>query len=139
MNKYMKTAILEAKTAYSEGNVPVGAVIVKNDEIISKAHNTKNSTNVSINHAEILAIKDACEKLNTWHLEDCSIYVTLSPCDMCLAAIAESRISKVYYLLDSNYADNLLKKIYDINLVKLNDSEQYSMLISNFFENMRKK
>ncbi len=136
MNKYMKKAVEEATVAYNEGNVPVGAVIVNKDKIISFCHNKKNTENISVYHAEILCIIDACKKLNSWYLDDCDMYVTLEPCDMCKAAIAESRIKNVYYLLDSNYSDNLNTNIKNINFNKIYDTE-YAELLSNFFKNIR--
>ena len=137
MNKYMNIAIREAKNAYDEGNVPVGAVIVNNGNIVSFAHNIKNTDNVSIYHAEILCIIDACKKLNTWRLNDCELYVTLKPCDMCIAAIAESRISKVFYLLDSNYEENLSSNIVNISLNRIYDCYDYNRLLSDFFKRIR--
>lgn len=137
MNKYMNIAIREAKNAYDEGNVPVGAVIVNNENIVSFAHNMKNTDNVSIYHAEILCIIDACKKLNTWRLNDCELYVTLKPCDMCIAAIAESRISKVFYLLDSNYEENLSSNIVNISLNRIYDCYDYNRLLSDFFKRIR--
>ena len=111
---FMDIAIKEAEKAYKKGNVPVGCVIVCDNKVISKAHNTKNTSNISINHAEILAIRKACKKLNSWYLNNCELYVTLKPCKMCESAIAESRISKVNYLLDSNYEDNINKNLSKI-------------------------
>ena len=135
---YIDEAIKEAVIAYNEGNVPVGAVIVYDNKIIAKQHNTKNTTNISINHAEILAIKEACEYLNSWHLDDCEMYITLKPCEMCISAIAESRISKIYYLLDSNYEENLTKNKDKIEIIKLKDGdEQYNKLLSGFFNKIR--
>lgn len=101
MNNYMNLALKEAKKAYLKGDVPVGAVIVKHNKVISKAHNTKQSKNQAINHAEIIAIKKACRKLKTWHLDDCEIYITLEPCLMCCGAIIQSRIKKIYYSIES--------------------------------------
>lgn len=137
MNEYMKVAFSEAINAYENGNVPVGAVIVKNDSILTRAHNMKNSSNVSIYHAEILAIINACKLLNSWHLDDSVMYVTLKPCRMCEAAIAESRIKKVVYLLDSNYSDNLNGNISGICYEKIEDDLDYANLISNFFKDLR--
>lgn len=137
MDKYMNIAIREARIAYDEGNVPVGAVIVNNENIVSFAHNMKNTDNVSIYHAEILCIIDACKKLNTWRLNDCELYVTLKPCDMCIAAIAESRISKVFYLLDSNYEENLSSNIVNISLNRIYDCYDYNRLLSDFFKRIR--
>ena len=133
----MDIAVEEAIIAFNEGNVPVGAVIVNNGKIISRSHNTKNTTNISINHAELLCITEACKCLNTWYLNDCELYVTLKPCDMCSAAIAESRIKKVYYLLNSNYDDNMLKSIENINFLQINDNFKYNELLSNFFKMLR--
>lgn len=133
----MDAAVKEAIIAYNEGNVPVGAVIVKNNKILSANHNRKNSDNVSIYHAELLCIIDACKIVGSWYLDDCVMYVTLKPCRMCEAAIGESRIKKVIYLLDSNYSDNLNVNISSINYEKLNDFYQYNELLSDFFRNVR--
>ena len=95
--KYMKEAIKQAKKAELIDEVPIGAVIVYEDKIIARAHNTRESKQQSINHAEILAIQKACKKLGTWRLEKCILYVTLEPCPMCAGAILQSRIKKVVY------------------------------------------
>ena len=95
--KYMKEALKQAKQAYNKLEIPVGAVIVKDGKIIAKAHNQKESKNDTTNHAEILAIKKASKKLNSWRLLDCDMYVTLEPCSMCAGALIQSRIRKVYY------------------------------------------
>ena len=79
-----------------------GAVIVKNDKIVSKKHNTKMKTNNILNHAEIIAIISASEKINDWRLNDCDMYVTLEPCPMCAGAIQQSRIRKIYIGSASN-------------------------------------
>jgi tRNA(adenine34) deaminase len=94
--KFMKQALKEAKKAYDKLEVPVGAVIVKNNKIIARAYNQKESKNDTTNHAEILAIKKASKKLNSWRLTDCEMYVTLEPCSMCAGALIQSRIKKVY-------------------------------------------
>lgn len=98
MNKedYMKMALKEAKKAYNELEIPVGAIIVKDGVIIAKAHNEKEKRQDSTKHAEILAIQRACKKLNTWRLYDCDMYVTLEPCSMCAGALIQSRMRKVY-------------------------------------------
>ena len=93
--EYMKQAIKIAKT--SGKDIPVGAIIVKNGEIISKAINQREKRQNAIYHAEILAIKRACRKLKNWRLNDCEIYVTLEPCPMCASAILQARIGKIYY------------------------------------------
>ena len=94
---YMKLALDEAAKAAIEGEVPVGAVIVKDGEIISVARNNRESTGDATGHAELLAIREACARLGGWHLEDCELYVTLEPCPMCMGAIINSRLGKVTY------------------------------------------
>lgn len=93
---YLKEALAEAKKAYRKNEVPVGAVIVKNGEIVARAHNLKETLKDSTAHAEILAIKEASLKLQNWRLENCEMYITLEPCPMCAAAIAAARIKKIY-------------------------------------------
>ncbi len=92
----MQEAIKEAKKAYKKLEVPVGAVIVKNGEIIAKAHNLKETKYDTTKHAEILAIQRASKKLKSWRLIDCEMYITLEPCTMCAGAIINSRIKKIY-------------------------------------------
>ena len=137
MNEFMKVAVDEAKIAYDEGNVPVGAVIVKDNVIIAASHNKKNTSNISVYHAEILCIIETCKKLGSWYLDDCVMYVTLKPCDMCTAAIAESRIKNIFYLLESNYSSNLNKNISKVKYKKIDLDNEYSLLVSNFFKNLR--
>ena len=92
---YMSQALKEAKKAYQKEEVPVGAIIVKNGEIIARAHNLKELKKDTTKHAEILAIQKASKKLEAWRLEECELYVTLEPCTMCAGAIINSRIRKV--------------------------------------------
>ena len=94
--KFMKEALKEAKKAYKKLEIPVGAVIVKDGEIIARAHNVKEEKNDATKHAEILAIQKASKKLETWRLNDCEMYVTLEPCSMCAGAIINARIKKLY-------------------------------------------
>ena len=93
---FMEEALKEAKKAYRKLEVPVGVVIVKNNEIIARAHNQKEQKNSPIKHAEIIAIEKACKKLNNWRLNGCEMYVTLEPCPMCAGAVINSRIRKIY-------------------------------------------
>lgn len=93
----MYEALLEAKKAAEENEVPVGAVIVKNGEIIARGRNMREKKQNALSHAEIEAINNACKKLNNWHLDDCEIYVTLEPCPMCTGAIINSRIKTVIF------------------------------------------
>ena len=93
---FMREALKEAKKAYNKLEIPVGAVIVKDGEIIARAHNLKEEKKDTTKHAEILAIQKASKKLETWRLNDCEMYVTLEPCPMCAGALIQSRIKKVY-------------------------------------------
>ena len=93
---YMALALKEAEKAFLKGEVPIGVVIVKDDKILAKAHNTRRESKNAINHAEIIAIQKACKRLKDWRLENAEIYVTLEPCPMCAGAIIQSRIKKVY-------------------------------------------
>ena len=95
--EYMSEALKEAQLASLEDEVPIGCVIVKDDQIIARAHNQRETTNNPLGHAETLAIKKASEILNDWQLVDCDLYVTIEPCIMCAGAIIQSRIRKVIY------------------------------------------
>ncbi len=94
---FMKLALQEAKRAAEVDEVPIGAVIVKDDEIISKAYNLRETLQDATAHAELLAIRKACEVLGTWRLNGCSLYVTLEPCPMCAGAIILSRVDRVVF------------------------------------------
>ncbi|WP_300903304.1 nucleoside deaminase [uncultured Clostridium sp.] len=143
---YMKIALEEAKKAYSKGEVPIGVVIVKNDEIIAKAHNLKETLKSAIAHAEILAIEEASKKINDWRLNDCEMYVTLEPCSMCASAIAQARISKLHigtFNKDMGACGTILNILdYDIfnSYVEINwcYNKECSELISKFFYEIRK-
>ena len=132
---YMEIAIKEANKAYKKGDVPVGAIIIKNNKIIAKAYNTKEKNKNAINHAEILVIKKACKKLNTWHLNDCILYTTMEPCMMCCGAIMQSRIKEIHYILD-NESSVCLKLLGNINVIKEND-DSYKNMINDFFIKLR--
>ncbi len=93
----MKEAIKQAKKAAQKDEVPIGCVIVKDDQIIARAYNKREMKQCSTAHAEILAIEKACKKLGSWRLEDCDLYVTLEPCPMCSGAIIQSRIRNVIF------------------------------------------
>ncbi len=94
--KYMELALEEAKKAYDADEIPVGTVIVKNNEIIAKAHNTSETECDCTCHAEINAIREACKALGTKTLSDCELYVTIEPCAMCAGAIINARIKRLY-------------------------------------------
>ena len=94
--EFMQEALKEAKKAYKKLEIPVGVVIVKDGQIIARAHNMKEEKKDTTKHAEIIAIQRASKKLNSWRLNDCEMYVTLEPCPMCAGAVIQSRIKKVY-------------------------------------------
>ena len=94
---FMSLALEQAKLAFDKGEVPIGAVVVLNNEIIASAYNKVETENDATAHAEILAIKEASKKINSWRLNECEIFVTIEPCTMCIGAIINARISKLYF------------------------------------------
>ena len=93
--KFMKEAIKQAKKAYAIGEVPIGCVIVHDGKIIGRGYNRRTIDKNTLAHAEIQAIRKACKKMNDWRLEECTMYVTLEPCQMCSGAIVQSRMTRV--------------------------------------------
>lgn len=141
MNEYfMKMAYCEAKKAYKNDEIPVGCVIVCENEIVACGYNKKERKNNALMHAEIIAIDKACKKLGSWRLDNCDIYVTLEPCMMCMGAIIESRIRNVYYGTKNKneqmYVFNMVDRF--VNLYNVNDAD-CSKILSDFFINKRKK
>ena len=98
--KYMRIALKEAQKAAILDEVPVGAVIVKDGKILSKGHNLREKTSDPTSHAEVNAIRKACKKLNSWRLEDATIYVTIEPCSMCAGTLLQCRIGRIVYGAD---------------------------------------
>lgn len=94
---FMRLALAEAQAAFEEGEVPIGAVIVHDDQVVAAAHNQREQLRDPTAHAEMIAITQAAESLGSWRLEDCTIYVTLEPCPMCAGAILQARIPQVVY------------------------------------------
>lgn len=94
---FMIKALNLAKKAFNEGEIPIGAIIVKDGEIIARAYNKRNKEKNALYHAELIAISKACKKLGDWRLTDCDMFVTVVPCPMCAGAIVNSRLKKVYY------------------------------------------
>lgn len=141
----MKEALKQAQKSYEEDEVPIGAVIVQNGKVLSRAHNTRNRTQNAINHAEILAISKACKKLGSWRLDDCEIYVTLEPCPMCAGAILNARIKKLYFgAYDKTSKTNILDVIMQddrLNHKTLVEGgimqDECSKLLTEFFVNKR--
>lgn len=149
MDKYfMKMALNEAYKAYDKQEVPIGCVIVKNDKIIAKAYNLRESLKDPTAHAEILAIREASKKLNGWRLSGCTMYVTIEPCPMCAGAIVNSRIDRLVIgsrdkkgggcgsVIDVLHNDRLNHKA-DIKWNIL--EKQSSEIMKKFFKELRRK
>ena len=143
----MKLALKQAKKAYKRDEVPVGAVIVKDGKVISKAYNLREKTNLATGHAEILAIQKANKKLKSWRLDSCTLYVTIEPCPMCAGAIIQSRIKEVVYgATDSKSGShssiiNLFDLPYNHN-VKVEKGimeKECSEIVSSFFKQLRNR
>ncbi len=148
MNKYMELALCEARIAADMGEVPVGAVIVKDSVVIARKHNLCESLNDATAHAEILAINDACRILSSKYLTDCEMYVTLEPCAMCTGAIINSRLKRLYIgapdkktgscgskidIITPNYFNHMPEVYHGIM------EDECASLVTKFFENLRKK
>lgn len=142
---FLEEALIEAEKASKLGEVPVGAVLVKDGQIIARAFNRKELFNDCTAHAEVLAIKEASQKLKNWRLNDCEMYVTLEPCPMCASVIAASRIKRIYIgtfdpiMGACGSVINLLQNDYlNYNIdVKWMYSENCSSIITNFFRKIR--
>ncbi|RCW64597.1 tRNA adenosine(34) deaminase TadA [Saliterribacillus persicus] len=145
--EFMLLAMQEAKKAETLGEVPIGAIVTLEDEVIAAAFNLRESLQTTASHAEMLAIDKANEKVGSWRLEDCTLYVTLEPCPMCAGTILQSRIKRVVYgakdpkagcagsllnLLD----DNRFNHVVDVTSGVL--EEPCGELLRNFFRNLRK-
>lgn len=146
--KYMKAAIREAKKAYALDEVPIGCVIVQKDKIIARGYNRRNTDKNTLAHAEIAAIKKASKKTGDWRLEDCTMYVTLEPCQMCAGAIVQSRLKKVVIGSMNPKAGcagsviNLLQMKefnHQVEMVTGVLEEECSTMLSAFFLELREK
>lgn len=146
--KYMKEAIRQAKKAYAIGEVPIGCVIVYEGQIIGRGYNRRTTDHNTIAHAETIAIKKAGNKMNDWRLEDCVMYVTLEPCQMCSGAIVQSRMKKVVIGCMNPKAGcagsilNLLQMSEFNHQVEIEIGvleEECSQLMKNFFRELREK
>lgn len=143
----MKEALKEAKKAYEKLEIPVGAIIVKDDKIIARAHNLKEIKCDTTEHAEINAIRKASKKLESWRLTGCEMYVTLEPCSMCAGALIQSRIDKLYIgTMDDKTGAcgsvlNLLgdyKFNHIIEVEKGVREEECRKILKDFFKELRK-
>ena len=144
---FLRYALSEAEKAYRKGEVPIGAIIVKDNEIIASGYNKREETQDVTMHAEIIAIKEACDKLGSWRLSGCDMYVTLEPCMMCMGAILQSRISKLHIgtfnqdmgccgsvinLADNRRLGSFIEVIWEYD-------ERCSDILNNFFIHKRNK
>ena len=147
-NKYMQIALDEAVLAANEGEMPVGAVVVKDGKVIASAHNERNKKHDPTLHAEIVAMRRACELISDWRLEDCDLYVTLEPCVMCAGAIINARIRNVYFgAYDAEYGAaggriDVFSKSYFGSKTKVYGGimeDECTSMLKSFFSSLRKK
>ena len=146
--KFMKEALEEAKKAALRNEVPIGAVIVYNDDIIARGSNIREESETTLSHAELVAIEQANKVVGSWRLEDCTLCVTLEPCVMCAGAIVQSRIKRVVYgAIDpkggcAGTLMNLLNESRFNHQVEVTSGvleENCRVLLQDFFKQLRKK
>lgn len=146
--KFMKAALREAKKAYQIDEVPIGCVIVRDDKIIARGYNRRNIDKNTLAHAELTAIRKASKKTGDWRLEDCTMYITLEPCQMCAGAIVQSRMKEVVIGANNPKAGcagsvlNLLQVAqfnHQVQIVRGILEEECSMMLSQFFSELREK
>ena len=144
--KYMKEALKQAKKAYALGEVPIGCVIVYEDQIIARGYNRRNTDKNTLAHAEITAINRASKKIGDWRLEGCTLYVTLEPCQMCSGAIVQSRITNVVMGCMNPKAGcggsilNLLEMPefnHQVHVTRHVMEEECSQILQDFFKELR--
>ncbi len=146
--KFMKAAITQARKAYAIDEVPIGCVIVQNDKIIARGYNRRNIDKNTLAHAELSAIRKASKKTGDWRLEDCTMYVTLEPCQMCAGAIVQSRMKRV--VIGSMNAKagcagsvlNLLQMQqfnHQVEITRGVREEECSQMLSQFFRELRER
>ncbi|WP_312755388.1 tRNA adenosine(34) deaminase TadA [Rummeliibacillus suwonensis] len=149
MNKdhqFMQIALEEAQYAAALGEVPIGAIIVYQDRVIARAHNLRETSQNAITHAELMAIQHACDVIESWRLEETTLYVTLEPCPMCAGAILQSRIPRVVYGARDRKAGCVDSLYHLLNDSRFNHecevtegvmAEECSALLTNFFKTLR--
>jgi|SRR5690625_1700902 len=146
--KFMRIALQEANKAKKLGEVPIGAVIVKENQVVSTGYNLRETSQTALSHAELIAIDEANKTLNSWRLDDCTLYVTLEPCPMCAGAIVQARIKRVVFGAYDPKAGcagtlmNLLNEKRFNHQVSLTSGvllENCSELLTNFFKDLRRK
>ncbi len=122
------------KKAYKKNEIPVAAIIVYKNKIIAKAYNKRHSNKDVIDHAEVIAIKKASKKIKDWRLNECELYTTMKPCDMCKAIIEQSRIKKVYYYLEN---DKIVNKKTEYVKLESKENDKYKSIVKKSFKNRR--
>ena len=146
--KYMRIALKEAQKAIIFDEVPVGAIIVKDDKIIARAFNKRETTNDPTSHAEVNAIRKACKKLNSWRLEGATIYVTVEPCSMCAGTLLQCRIGRIVYGAKDPKGGAIESSLKLFEAKNINHHPQIlggvlqqecSSIISNYFKSKRVK
>ena len=146
--KYMKEAIKQAKKAYALDEVPIGCVIVQEGKIIARGYNRRNTDKNTLSHAELIAIRKASRKTGDWRLEDCTMYITLEPCQMCAGAIVQARIKTVVlgcYNPKAGCAGSVLNLLqmqqfnHQVEIIDNIMKEECSGLISQFFRELRSR
>ena len=145
-NKFMKAALKCAQKAFDEGEVPIGAVVVCDGKIISRGHNRSTKKQIATAHAEIEAIEKACRKLKSWRIPECELYVTLEPCPMCMGAMLNARVKKVYFGAYEAKGRSMTEQIAESNLLNHRIEveggvmqEECSRTLSTFFSQMRER
>lgn len=140
----MSAALKCAQKAFDEGEVPIGAVVVLDGKVISRGHNRRTKKQIATAHAEIEAIEKACKKLGSWRIPDCELYVTLEPCPMCMGAVLNSRIKKVYFGAKEDKGRSLTAQLASANLLNHTVEveggvmeEECKQILSDFFSSMR--
>lgn len=146
--KFMKAALREAKKAYMMDEVPIGCVIVANDKIIARGYNRRNTDKNTLAHAELTAIRKASKKTGDWRLEDCTIYITLEPCQMCAGAIVQSRMKEAVIGAMNPKAGCVGSVLNLLQMPQFNHQvmvtrgvleEECSSMLSQFFADLREK
>ena len=139
--KYFDVVYDEARKAVNAGEIPVGCIIVKNNVIIARSHNKREKMNSVLGHAELLALQDASKLLGNWRLEGCDVYISLDPCPMCAAALAQARVRGIYCGVSYTNLDenDIVEKIIPkkTKFISDLDVERSSSLLKNFFKNKR--